>query len=97
ESLAIAEHGRVIGLEPADQCASKLSGAAAFAETEEGPGPLAETIHQSRFVEEPQMPRQPRLRLPENLGESANRQFGLCEQRQDAQPCRLAGGFQSDG
>jgi len=97
EPLAVAQHDRIVDVEPADQPARKLGGAAAFADPEEGPGAFAETVHQAGLGKEPQMPRQPRLRLAENFGEIGHRQFGLGEQRQDPQPRRLAGGFQGGG
>ncbi len=68
-----------------------------LAEPEKGPGAFAEALDQPRLGQEPQMARQPRLRLAQDFGEVGDRQFGLGEQRQNAQPGRFAGGFERRG
>jgi hypothetical protein len=43
------------------------------------------------------MPRQPRLRLTQNLGEIGDGELGFGKQRQDAQPGRFAGRLEHCG
>ena len=85
------------GSSRADQRARDFGAAAALAETEERPGAFAKALDQAGLGQQPQMPRQPRLRLAQDFGEVGHRQFGLGQQRQDAQPRRLAGGFERGG
>ena len=97
EPLAVANDDRIVGIEPPDHDAGQIGGSAALAETKEGPRALTETLDQAGLGKEPQMPRQPGLRLAQNLGEVGNRQFGLGKQRQNAQPRRFARRFQTAG
>ena len=71
--------------------------AAALAEAEERPRAFAEALDQPGFGQQPQMARQPRLRLAQDFGEIGDGQFGLGEQRQDAQPRRFAGRLERGG
>ena len=92
EPLAVAGDDRIGGIEPGDQdCARAVGRAAALAEAEERPAALAEALDQPGFGQQPQMAGDARLRLPKNFGEVGNRQFGLRQQRQQAQARGLAG------
>ena len=93
EPLAVAGDDRILGVEPGDQGARDVD-AALFAEAVEGPGALAEALDQPRLGQEPQMPGQPGLRLAQDFGEVRHGQFGLGEERQDAQPGGFARGLQ---
>ena len=63
-------------------------------QTEEGPGALAEALDQPGLGQQLEVARDARLRLAQNVGEVGDGQFGLGQQRQNAQPRVLAGGFQ---
>ena len=93
EPLAVAGDHRIFRIEPRDQRAGDID-AALFAEPVEGPGALAEALDQPRLGQEPQVAGQPRLRLAQDFGEVGDGQFGLGQQRQDAQPRGFAGGLQ---
>ncbi len=97
EPLAVAGDDRIVGIEPRDHGARDVGGAAALAETEERPRAFAEALDQPGLGEQPQMPRQPRLRLAQDLGEVGDRQLGLGDQRQDAQPRGFAGRLEHGG
>jgi hypothetical protein len=90
QSLAVAHHHRILRIEPCHQRAGNLRAAASFSQPEERPGAFAETLHQPGFNQQPEMPRNARLRLPQDVGEVGDGQFGLRHQRQHAQPRRLA-------
>ena len=79
------------GIEPRDQRARELGAAAALGQAEERPGALAEALDQAGFGQQLEMARDARLRLAQDLGEVGDRQLGLGQQRQDAQPRGLAG------
>ena len=64
--------------------------AAALAQAEERPGALAEALDQAGLGQQPQMARDARLRLAQDVGEVGDGELGLGEQREDAQPRRLA-------
>ncbi len=64
------------------------------AEPEERPGAFAKALDQAGFGQQLEMARDARLRLAQNLGEVGDRQFGFGQQREDAQPRRLAGGLE---
>ena len=91
EPLAVAGDGGVVGIEPRDQFARQRRRAAALAQPEERPGALAEALDQPGLGQQPQMPRDARLRLAQDVGEVGDRQLGLGQQRHDAQPRLLAG------
>ena len=57
---------------------------------EEGPGPFAVFGDHAGIDEQPEMSRDPRLRLSEDLGEIGDRQLAVTEERDDPQPCLLA-------
>ena len=94
QPLAVARHRRVGRIEPADQFARQRGAAAALAQPEKRPRALAEPLHQARFRQKLEMPRNPRLRLPQNVGEIRDRQLRLGQKRQDAQPRPLPGGLE---
>ena len=77
-----------------DELAGKLGGILPFAQAEEGPRALAKALDQSRLGEKPQMAGNARLGLTQDGGEIGNRQFGLRQQREDAQPRGLGGGLE---
>ena len=85
EPLAVAGDDRIVGIEPRDHRACDIGSTAALAQTEERPRAFAEALDQSGLGEEAQMPRQPRLRLAQDLGEVGDRELGFGDQRQDAQ------------
>ena len=91
EPFAVARDGGVVGIEALDELTRERRAAAALAEPEEGPGALAEALDQPGLGEQPQVPRDARLRLPQNVGEVGDRQLGLGKQRDDAQPRLLPG------
>ena len=58
---------------------------AALGQAEERPRAFAKALDQPGFGQQPQMARQPRLRLAQDFGEVGDGQLGLGEQHQDAQ------------
>ena len=56
--------------------------------------PFAETLDQPGLGQELEMARDARLRLPQDVGEIGHGQFGLGQQREDAQPRLLACGLE---
>ena len=58
---------------------------------------FAEALDQAGLGQQPQVARQPRLRLAQDFGEVGDGQFGLGQQRQDAQPRGFAGGLERRG
>ena len=92
--FAIPDRGRVVGVEAGDQRAGELGARATLGEAEERPGAFAEALDQPGLDQEPEMARDARLRLPQDLGQVGDRQFGLGEQRQHAQARVLAGRFE---
>ena len=97
EPFAVARNHRVVGIELGDHGARDVGRAAALAQPEERPRPFTKSLDQSGLGEKAKMPRQPRLRLPQDFGELGNGQFGLSQQRQDAQPCRFTRGLEHRG
>ena len=81
---------RIRGVEPRDQLARERRVAAALGKPEESPRALAEPLDQPGLGQKLQMARNPRLRLPQNVGEVRHRQLGLGQERQNTQPRRLA-------
>ena len=65
-----------------------------LAQPEEGPRAFAEALDQPGFRQQPQMPRDARLRLAQDGGEIGDGQLRLRQQREDAQPRGLAGGLE---
>src|SRR5262249_27951539 len=94
EPLAVARDSVVGGIEPNDELARELGGAATLAQAKEGPGAFAEALDQTGLGQEPQMARDARLRLAQDVGELGDGQLGLRQERKDAQPCGLAGGLE---
>ena len=91
EPFAVAHERRLGGIEPADQSRANAGAAALLGQPEERPGALAEALDQPGFGQQPQMARDARLRLAQDVGEVGDRQFGLGQKRQNAQARRLAG------
>ena len=85
QPLAVAGDDRIVGVEPGDQGAGDVGGAAVLAQAEKRPRAFAEALDQPGLGQKPQMARQPRLRLAQDFGEVGNGQFGLRQQRQNAQ------------
>ena len=77
QPLAIARERRVGRVEPGNEIAGELGGPAPLAQAEEGPRPFAEPVDQPGLGQEPQMPRDARLRLAQDVGEVRDRQLGL--------------------
>ena len=67
---------------------------AAVGDPEEGPGAFAMTLDQAGFRQQLEMARDARLRLAQDFGEVGDGQFGLGQQRKDAQPRALGHGPQ---
>ena len=93
EPLAVARDDRIVRIEPGDQRARDVGGAAALAEAEKRPRPLAEALDQPGFGQQPQMARDARLRLPQDRGQVGDGQFGLGDQHEQAQARLLARGL----
>ena len=91
EPLAIARDHRVALVEPPDQRTHRERSRPVLGEAEERPGALAKTGHQPGLGQELEMAGDARLRLAQDVGQLRDRQLGLVEQRQDAQPRLLAG------
>ena len=89
-----ARHGRIVRSEPRQQHAHDLGAGALLGDTEEGPGAFTEALDQAGFAQELQVARDARLRLAQNLGKVGNGEFGLSQQRQNAQPGAFPGGLQ---
>jgi tRNA-Thr(GGU) m(6)t(6)A37 methyltransferase TsaA len=94
QPLTIACKRRVREIEPRNKLAREVGGPTALTEPEEGPGAFPEAIDQPRFHHEAQMTRNARLRLAKNGGEIGDGELRLTEQHKNAQPGRLAGGFE---
>jgi len=94
EALPIARERHILGIETGNELAGKIGGPFTLGQAEEGPRAFAEALDEPRLGEKPQMARNPRLGLAQNGGEIGDRQFGLAEKRQNAQPCPLGGGFE---
>ena len=77
QPLAIACQRRVGGIEARNQLARQLGRPAALAQAEERPGPFPEAIDQPGLGQEPQMPRNARLRLAQDGGEIGDGELGL--------------------
>ncbi len=82
EPLAVAGDDRIVGVEPRDQGAGDVGGAAALAEAKESPRSFAVALDQSGFGQEPQMAGKARLRLAQDCGQVGDRQFGLGDQHE---------------
>ena len=97
QPFAVAGDGRVVGVEPGDEGAGDVGRAAVFAQAEKCPRPFAEALDQPGLGQKPQMARQPRLRLAQDFGEVGNGEFGLRQQRQNAQARAFRGRFEGRG
>ena len=86
-----------VDVEPADHGAGDVGLASALDHAEIGPGAFAEALDQTGFGQKPKVAGQARLRLAQNLRQVGDGEFGLGQQRQDAEPGRFAGGFQHRG
>ena len=94
QALPVARQRGVVGIETGDEFARQFGGAAALAQAEERPRSFAETIDQPGLGEEPQMPRNPGLRLPQDGGEVRDGELGLAQERENAQAGALPGGLE---
>ena len=81
-------------IEPVEQRARNLRAAAMLGQAEEGPGAFAEALDQPGLGQQPQMARNARLRLAQDVGEVGDGQLGFGQQRQHAQARLLAGRLQ---
>ena len=93
QPLAVAGDDRIVRIEPGDQRARDVGGAAALAEAEEHPRALAVALDQPGFGQKPQMAREAGLRLAQDRGQVGDGQFGLGDEHREAQPRRLARGL----
>ena len=91
EPLAVARDRRIGRIEPLEQRARHLGAAAMLGQAEEGPGALAEALDQAGLGQQPEMTRDARLRLAQDVGQIGDGQFGFRQQRQHAQARLLAG------
>ena len=82
----------VVGGDAGDQIARER--AARLGEPEERPGALALPLGEPGVDQQLQMARDARLRLAEDADEFADRQLGLAEQAEQAQPRHFAGGLE---
>ncbi len=89
QPLAIANDDRVGRIEPRHQIVRQCGGAAALGEAEECPVALAVALDQAGLPEQPEMPRDARLQLPQDVGEVGHGELGLGDECQDAQPGAL--------
>ncbi len=94
EPLAVAGERWIGGIEPGDKLPHQPGRPLALAQAKERPRALAEAVDQPGLRQEPQMPRDARLRLAQDLGEIGYRQLGFREQCEDPQAGRLARGLQ---
>jgi hypothetical protein len=94
EPFMVARNGRIVRREPRQERAHHLSARALLGNAEESPGAFPRPLDQTGFAKKLQVARDARLRLAQNLGKVGHGQFGLCQQRQDAQPGAFPGGFQ---
>ena len=98
EPVAVAGDDAVGRVEPSEQRARDFGAAAVLGQAEERPGALAKALDQPGFGQQLEMARDARLRLAQDVGEVGNGQFGLGQQRQDAQARlltrRLEGGVE---
>ncbi len=97
EPLAVAGDNRIVGVEPRDQGAGDVGGAAALAQAEERPRSLAVALDQSGFGQEPQMTGKARLRLTQDCGQVGDRQLGFRDQHEEPQPRGFAGSLERRG
>ena len=92
EPLAVArDRSDRSGSSRATSVARDVGAAAALGQAEERPGALAEALDQPGLGQQLEVARDARLRLAQDLGEIGHGQFGLGQQRQDAQARFLAG------
>ena len=94
EAFAVEPHLRIVGADAGNEIGGDFRRRARIDGAEIGPGALLVALDQTRFRQQAQVPRQPRLRLAEDVDEVADRQVGVAQQRQQAHARRLAGGAQ---
>ncbi len=91
ETFAVGGQRAIIGVEPRGDLAHDFGAGATLRRQKERPGAFAVALGEARFHQQLQMARHARLRLAENRDQLGNRQFGLGDQRENAQPRLLAG------
>ncbi len=89
ESRPVALQGRILGREGGDQFAGKPGGHARPDQPEESPATFLVALEKTCLAHQFQVTGDPRLALPENLGELADGQFRIRQQRQQPKPGRL--------
>ena len=94
EPFAVAGEYPIVRIEPGDQDARQFGRLALLGKTEERPRALAEALDQPRLGEQPEMTRNPRLRLAQDVGQVRYRQLVLGEQRENAHTRFFRGGLQ---
>ena len=90
ETLAIGARDGVVPIERGDDAAQELGFLRAFGEAIEHPGAFAIAQQEPRLDHHLEVPRDPRLGLPEDLGEVGDGELALAEKRKDAKPRLLA-------
>ena len=90
EPRPVAGNGLIGGIEAIEQRARHRRPAARLGQPEEGPGALAIALDQPRLGQQPQMARDARLRLAQNVGQVGDGELGFAQQRQHAQTRFLA-------
>ena len=84
QPLAVAGDDRIVRIEPGDQGAGDVGGAAALAQAEKCPRSFAVALDQAGFGQKPQVAREAGLRLAQDGGEIGDGQFGFGDQHQEA-------------
>ncbi len=79
-----------MGLDPGQHVGDQLGDRALADELEERPGALAVLVDDAGFGEQLEVARDPRLRLPEDVGQVGDRQLAVLEQGDDPEPGLLA-------
>ena len=95
QSFAVARQDRIVGIEIIGQKPHHLRAALLVGDAEEGPGALAMAFDQSGFGQQLEMTRNARLRLAQDFGQVGDGEFGLGQEREDAQTRGLRGRAQS--
>ena len=81
--FAVACDDGIVRIEPGDQGACDIGGAAGLAQAKKGPRSFAVALDQTRFGQQAQMARQAGLRLPQNGSQIGDRQLGFADQHQE--------------
>ena len=94
QPLAVAGERRIAWIEARHQVAHLRPAAAVLVEPEKRPCALAEPLDEPGIQEQPKMPGNAWLRLPQDLAKVGDAQLAVGEERQNAQPRPLSGGLE---